>query len=96
MGESGPFRRLMQYMAPHKGTFRLAALCSILNKIWDLAPPLIIGLAVDVVVQRDSSYLAGFGYSDPWNQLIILSILTFLIWALESYSSIFMGFSGET
>ena len=91
MGESGPFRRLMQYMAPHKGTFRLAALCSILNKIWDLAPPLIIGLAVDVVVQRDSSYLAGFGYSDPWNQLIILSILTFLIWALESLFEYFYG-----
>ena len=47
-------------MAPHKGTIRLATLCSVLNKIWDLAPPLLIGLAVDVVVQREESFLAGF------------------------------------
>ena len=60
MSEGGPFRRLLRYMAPHKGTIRLATLCSVLNKIWDLAPPLLIGLAVDVVVQREESFLAGF------------------------------------
>ena len=51
MSEGGPFKRLLRYMAPHRGTIRLATFCSILNKIWDLAPPLLIGLAVDVVVQ---------------------------------------------
>ncbi|GIR67120.1 MAG: hypothetical protein CM15mP71_3460 [Candidatus Poseidoniales archaeon] len=60
MSEGGPFKRLLKYMSPHKGTIRLATLCSVLNKIWDLAPPLLIGLAVDVVVQRDESFLAGF------------------------------------
>jgi len=52
---------------------------------------LLIGLAVDVVVLRENSYLAGLGYTDPWNQLILLSILTFLIWGLESLFEYFYG-----
>ena len=74
----------MHYMRPHKSTVRLAGLCSILNKIWDLAPPLLIGLAVDIVVLRENSYLGTLGIADPMQQLIFLSFLTFAIWGLES------------
>ena len=91
MSEGGPFKRLLKYMSPHKATIRLATLCSVLNKIWDLAPPLLIGLAVDVVVQREESFLAGFGIEDAWHQLILLSVLTFLIWGLESLFEYFYG-----
>mgnify|MGYP005742748975 FL=1 len=70
MGEVGPFRRLLQHTSSHKRTIRLASACSIINKIWDLAPPLLIGLAVDVVVLQDNSFLAGLGVLDPWNQLV--------------------------
>ena len=91
MSEGGPFKRLLRYMAPHKGTIRLATFCSVLNKIWDLAPPLLIGLAVDVVVLREKSFLAGFGVTDPWHQLILLSVFTFLIWGLESLFEYFYG-----
>ena len=78
-------------MKSHRKTIRLASLCSITNKIWDLAPPLLIGLAVDVVVLKEGSFLAGLGYTDPWNQLILLSILTFLIWGMESLFEYFYG-----
>ena len=91
MTEGGPFKRLLQYMAPHRGTIRLATFCSILNKIWDLAPPLLIGLAVDVVVLREESFLAGYGFENPWHQLILLSVLTFIIWGLESLFEYFYG-----
>ena len=91
MTEGGPFKRLLRYMAPHRGTIRLATFCSILNKIWDLAPPLLIGLAVDVVVLREESFLAGLGYENPWHQLILLSVLTFVIWGLESLFEYFYG-----
>ena len=91
MGEVGPFRRLLSHMKDHRKTIRLASLCSVTNKIWDLAPPVLIGLAVDVVVLRENSYLAGLGYSDPWTQLILLSVLTFLIWGLESLFEYFYG-----
>ena len=91
MTEVGPFKRLLRYMAPHKGTIRLATFCSVLNKIWDLAPPLLIGLAVDVVVLKEESFLASFGYENPWHQLILLSVLTFIIWGLESLFEYFYG-----
>ena len=91
MSEGGPFKRLLKYMSPHKGTIRLATLCSVLNKIWDLAPPLLIGLAVDVVVQKEESFLAGFGIENAWHQLILLSVLTFIIWGLESLFEYFYG-----
>ena len=91
MGEGGPFRRLLNYMKPHRGTVRLAAFCSVLNKFWDLAPPLLIGLAVDVVVLREDSALASTGLIDPWHQLVALSVLTFLIWGLESLFEYFYG-----
>ena len=91
MAEVGPFRRLLSHMQGHKKTIRLASLCSITNKIWDLAPPLLIGLAVDVVVLQEDSFLAGVGFTDPWNQLILLSVLTFVIWGLESLFEYFYG-----
>ena len=91
MGEEGPFRRLLTYMRPHRKTVRLAAFCSVFNKFWDLAPPLLIGLAVDVVVLREDSTLAGVGLVDPWHQLVALSVLTFLIWGLESLFEYFYG-----
>ena len=43
-----PIYRLSKAMTGHSRTVRLAALCSVLNKLWDLAPPLLIGVAVDV------------------------------------------------
>lgn len=91
MAEQGPFRRLLSHMKGHRSTIRLASFCSITNKIWDLAPPLLIGLAVDVVVEREDSFLAGMGILDPWNQLILLSVLTFAIWGLESLFEYFYG-----
>jgi hypothetical protein len=51
----------------------------------------LIGLAVDVVVERDDSFLASLGIPDPWHQLILLSVLTFAIWGLESLFEYFYG-----
>ncbi len=91
MGEVGPLRRLLQHTSSHKRTIRLASACSIINKIWDLAPPLLIGLAVDVVVLQENSLLAGLGFQDPWNQLVLLSVVTFIVWGFESLFEYFFG-----
>ena len=79
-----PLRSILKRSDAPKGKIRLAILCSILNKIWDLAPPLLIGVAVDVVVRKEDSLLADWGIIDPWNQLLVLAVATFLIWGLES------------
>jgi len=44
----------------------------------------LIGAAVDVIVQQENSFLAGFGIVDVWLQLLVLSGVTFIVWILES------------
>ena len=61
-----------------------AVTCSLLNKLFDLAPPALIGLAVDVVVRGQQSLLAAFGVATVTQQLWLLALLTFLVWAAES------------
>jgi ATP-binding cassette subfamily B protein len=56
----------------------------VLNKFFDLAPPVLIGLAVDVVVQQQDSLIAGWGVVGIRAQFVVLSLLTVLVWGLES------------
>ncbi len=76
--------RLLASLRPHRRLVRLAAACSVLNKLFDLAPPVLIGLAVDVVVQQRTSWLAGLGFSTVPGQLGVLAALSFLVWSAES------------
>ena len=59
-------------------------LCSVLNTVFDLAPPALIGLAINIVVDQQTSALAGWGIIDLRSQFIVLSVLTFVVWILES------------
>lgn len=79
-----PLRRLWRYADGFRGRIALATTFSVLNKVFDLAPPLLIGAAVDVVVKRDDSLLASLGWSDPYTQLYVLAAITVTIWVLES------------
>lgn len=79
-----PLRRLIRYARPYRRRIWLASACSVVNKIFDLAPPALIGVAVDVIVQQQDSFLARLGVVDTWNQLLLLSALTFIIWVGES------------
>jgi ATP-binding cassette subfamily B protein len=62
----------------------LAFFSSILNKIFDLAPPVLIGMAVDIVVRQEDSMLGSLGVTNVKTQLYILGALTLVIWMLES------------
>ena len=62
----------------------MAASCSVINKIFDLAPPVLIGLAVDVVVQQDTSWLARLGATTVPTQLTVLAGMSFIVWTAES------------
>ncbi len=79
-----PLARLLQYGDKYQVTIWQAAICSILNKLFDLAPPAIIGAAVDVVVKQEDSIVASFGITDIFGQLVVLSVLSAIIWGLES------------
>ena len=82
--DARPLSRLLRYARPFRLQLWLASICSVLNKIFDLAPPALIGAAVDVIVQRENSFLSRFGVVDVWDQLVLLSAITFVVWVLES------------
>ena len=81
---SAPLRRLLVNLAPQRLLVIAAVSCSLLNKLFDLAPPALIGLAVDVVVRGQQSLLAAFGVATVTQQLWLLALLTFVVWAAES------------
>ena len=83
-GSSHPLMRLLSHLRQHRGTVLLASLCSVVNKVWALAPPVLIGMAIDVVAAREDSFLATMGYPDVYDQLYILTAITVVIWVLES------------
>jgi ATP-binding cassette subfamily B protein len=61
-----------------------ATLFSFLNQAFDLAPPLLIGAAIDIIVQQQDSFLARFGFAEVMTQLWLLAGITVLVWGLES------------
>ena len=84
MTQSHPLQRLLQYSRSEHRQIWIASICSVLNKLFDLAPPILIGLAVDVVVKQQDSWIASQGITSIKGQFIVLSILTVLVWGLES------------
>ncbi len=77
-------KHLFVYSQQQKTKAKRGIVYSILNKLFDLAPPVLIGVAIDIVVEGNESFLSSFGIPDRRRQLIILAILTFIIWGLES------------
>ena len=82
--QKSPFSRLLTYIKPHKREVYLASSYSVLNKLFDLAPPFLIGAAVEVVVKKEQSFLAAWGMSDVMHQLWFLTIMTVFVWGMES------------
>ena len=79
-----PIFRLYTNISKEKNLLFFAFASSVINRILDLAPPVIIGLAVDIVVKEQNSWIAYLGIKDVPTQLILLSLLSGLIWSGES------------
>ena len=84
MQSTSPLRRILGYGKNNKRKAFIASVCSILNKLFDIAPEILIGVALDVVVRRDDSFVSALGITQVEHQLIALGVLTLLIWAFES------------
>lgn len=79
-----PLKELWGYAKAWHSSIKAASFYSIANKIFDIFPEILIGVAIDIVVERDQSFVAQLGFVTPASQLTVLAALTFLIWALES------------
>ncbi len=81
---TAPLRRLWTYASGYRHRIILASIWSFLNKAVDIAPPFLIGLAVDVVANGSDSFLGRLGMPDPKTQILAIAAVTFVIWGLES------------
>lgn len=79
-----PLLRLLRYAKDYRTQIWSAAICTILNQLCDLAPSYLIGIAVDVVIAQENSLIARLGVTNTIGQLGVLSLLTLVVWSLES------------
>ncbi|WP_029143673.1 ABC transporter ATP-binding protein [Methyloversatilis discipulorum] len=79
-----PLSRLFSHARNYRRDVRIASLYSVLNKFFDVLPEVLIGVAVDVVVNQKASFLARVGIVDPKDQLVLLALITVVVWVGES------------
>ncbi len=91
MKKESSLNRLINSLRKDRFLIITAITCSTLNKIFDLAPPVLIGLAVDVIVREESSWLSTIGFNSVPSQLGILAFLSFIIWSAESFFEYLYG-----
>lgn len=79
-----PLVQLFRYAKNYRVDIGLATFYSLMNKIFDIFPEILIGVAVDVVVKQQDSMLAHWGIHNVIAQIVSLGSFTGLIWMLES------------
>ncbi len=75
---------LIRYARGHRRRIWLAGTCSVVNKVFDVMPEILIGIAIDVVVNQEGSFVASLGFTSAESQIMALAVLTFFVWAGES------------
>jgi ATP-binding cassette subfamily B protein len=84
MSNVHPFIRLTRYARNYRSQIWTATTYSILNKFFDLAPPVLIGAAIDLVLQKENFWANPLGVQGLAAQLFVLSAISGVIWGLES------------
>jgi ATP-binding cassette subfamily B protein len=82
-----PLRDLWRHAGGHRPRVVFSVVMSVLNKAFDVAPELLIGAAVDVVVNEGESLVGRLlGTDDRFVQLYVLAAVTVVVWVAESVS----------
>jgi len=81
---NNPLKTLLKNIKINKSNVVFATICSVLNKICDIVPEILIGISIDVVVNQRGSLIAKMGILDPFSQLYFVGAITALFWILES------------
>lgn len=84
MGSFAALARLIRYAKGYRRRIIAATSCSVINKLFDIAPEILIGIAIDVVVNQENSFVAQLGFISPIEQISVLAVLTLFIWVGES------------
>jgi len=79
-----PLRFILSYLIRKPIPLLLATVCTVINKVADILPEVLIGIAIDVVTGAGNKILDSWGFTAPKTQLVILAGFTILIWIAES------------
>ncbi|MEK9656937.1 MAG: ABC transporter ATP-binding protein [bacterium] len=83
--ETSPIYKLLKYIQPFKTRFYLAMTSSILNKVLDLMPPLLVAWIIDTLKGTPPLWIEGIiGQGNTWEKSIFLASLALIIFGLES------------
>jgi ATP-binding cassette, subfamily B, bacterial len=82
-----PLRRLWARHRRHRRRVIAATVSTVINKVADVMPELLIGAAVDVVVRGSDSFVADLlGVQNRFAQLGWIAAINVLVWIIESAS----------
>ncbi|WP_320664697.1 ABC transporter ATP-binding protein [Prochlorococcus sp. MIT 1223] len=83
--------RLFEFLENKQLLIWAAISCSVINKILDLAPPVLIGLSVDVIARENASWIGSLGFYSVPSQLGVIAFMSCLIWSAESFFEYLYG-----
>lgn len=78
-------RRLFRYILLYKTRFYSACTFSVVNKLLDLMPPLLVAWMIDIVSGKTPIWIGeGLGIAGAWEGAVFIAVLIFVIFGLES------------
>lgn len=79
-------RQLFGFLKPYNSSLYSSSFYSVLNKVSDLMPPLLVGWVIDSVRGEAPSWITYIaGTDDNWSLATLLAIMAVLIFGLESF-----------
>ncbi|NHC15357.1 ABC transporter ATP-binding protein [Motilibacter deserti] len=82
-----PLGALWRHHRRYRRRVVAAIACTSVNTAMDVAPEILLGAAVDVVVRGDDSFVGStLGVDGRFAQLVVIAALNALVWILESLS----------
>lgn len=85
LSSTPPLEDLWRHASKQRPKVVFATIMSVLNKACDIMPELLIGVAVDVVVNEGQSFIGRVtGIEDRFHQLLLLAAVNVVVWLAES------------
>ncbi|HSK79639.1 MAG TPA: ABC transporter transmembrane domain-containing protein [Thermoanaerobaculia bacterium] len=75
--------RFLKYVRPHRGEFLKAAAFSMINKVLDFGPPIVTGMALDIVANEKVFLFSKLGVASLSTQLWLLGGFAVAVYVLE-------------
>jgi len=92
----GALRRLWEYARAYQRDFIFAVIYSTVNKLLDVTPELLIGVAIDVVVNKQNNTLYALGLTSVMSQLVAIAFLTIFVYSTESVTEYLQALTWRT